>query len=456
MSQSSLADSAQMAWLRAETLRAKSSSGDLNSPSSPRLAAPREGKLPLPMANGNGESSSTTGMLPAHLSALPMERASATTPVAVPIAVRPTASADGTDALPETHARPPMVRSLTHQGRYSSFQMQQARSRIIPWHVALRSALTYGFAFDNWRCNPDPADMQQDIVSTNENLSVVAALILSFAFPTLLSDDSYTNFYVDAQGQPTGRALGAGDGSAGGGVLDVDAPIDTPVRHWLAGGWMATLTAYLLTFSVCCLTTVVLTAIRNINYVQLVHPDAMFVYLKLEHHALLLPARLMVLGLSSLVAVYLIWGLAKFGAFYFIAAASTTVVFLSIFLVHAASGTRALYRANATIPGSVEHFSKYIRGHIQTREQYMKQEQRRLSRKSVTPRARTRAQAGEDDHEDDGDRPTGEEATAPMSTHDGDNADVNGEAPAPEVRIALPDPIDGDLTRTQSDVNLRV
>lgn len=165
--------------------------------------------------------------------------------------------------------------------RFKIHATQVRQRKRIPLRTALRAAVSYKYAKDNWRVKSsgDLATLQQAISSANANLAIVAALFVGICLPMLLSEDIFSPFNIDSNDGPqnvdNGLQADIGlDASQPGRRLasrSVSDALPTSGKPNLGG---ACAVGALLFTSVCSLTVVCLVSIRNVNFVELVHLEA--------------------------------------------------------------------------------------------------------------------------------------------------------------------------------------
>ena len=172
------------------------------------------------------------------------------------------------------------LQSRLEKGRSKSLASagQEARDALenlpMTFSEAAGHVLSGGFVVDNWISNDDAENLADDVVQMNNNLALVAALLLSFSFPIFFSPDAYN---------------------------------DDP-ENWLAVAIMVTLSGSTVIFF-----TMVVVAIRTISVCQLVDARAMKTFVIISHNYILLPARLLVPGIMALMLACFFWVWQIFG-----------------------------------------------------------------------------------------------------------------------------------------------
>ena len=218
------------------------------------------------------------------------------------------------------------------QGRRSAAQNAEAELKM-PFLTALKLGMTGQYAVDAWMANSDRKGLREDVVFSNNVVGLVSALCLSFTIPLLMNPSTYVEGFE---------------------------PGADHAQHLLALGLLCALTITTMTYFV-----VVLLTMRNLNVCQMVHEEAIPVFVILNKPTLLLPMRMLVLGTVVMLISMLIVGIcllnnsdADGGERWIIFAISIAicVAFFALYIRHVALGVRALYQSNNTIDGAADRW----------------------------------------------------------------------------------------------------
>ena len=154
--------------------------------------------------------------------------------------------------------------SSTKKMKYSSVQ-------------AFKSIFTCDYIKSAWKYNADPFDLQSDVISAQANLALVGSLVLSFAFPILITFSNYD--------QSDYRPL---------------------------------VFTYLMSVSALTESASVLICIRNIVVMNLLMTENVIEFVYLSSYILLIPVTLNFIAIVSVSTAIVFWGLWNFHIYYVI------------------------------------------------------------------------------------------------------------------------------------------
>lgn len=169
---------------------------------------------------------------------------------------------------------------------------------------ALLSIVSGDYIRTSWMSNANPSDLQEDIVNISSNQALICALVLTISLPLFVQSSDFDH----------------------------------------SGSYYSQIYTFFLGVATCAEAAAVLVCLRNILAVKIVELQHLHKFTELAHGALLLPNKLNVLAVVSLITGLLSYGFWKFGIYRFmifmVAAVIPSAATTNFYIVH---GLKALY-----------------------------------------------------------------------------------------------------------------
>jgi hypothetical protein len=184
---------------------------------------------------------------------------------------------------------------------------------------ALSSIIKGDYIRTSWLRNTSPSDLRSDIVNVSSNQALICALVLTIALPLFIDSASFEN-------------------------------MDNNLSQFYT---------LFLGVATCTEAAAVLVCLRNVLAVKLVEEHNIHQFTALAHSALLIPNKLNVLAVLSLISGLLSYGYLKFGAyrfFFFLVVVALPSAATTNF--HIALGIKSLYAVQPWNDSSKSHITK--------------------------------------------------------------------------------------------------